>query len=1192
MTCFSTTPPSASLLRRAGVLLILLLVAALPPPAAGADDVPRPWGDVRSGVIVVKLDAPVPGAGKGNSLGLAALDKVGAQHNVYSVEPAFPRLLNRAGKRAATEAAALQRIYYVRFPDTVNPRTVARAYARQPGVAYAEPLVIHRIGALPPGAVEETFARLRRDEVPDDPTYDQMTHLGAVALPEAWEVVKGEQGKAGEGNDRVVIAIADGGTDWRHQDLVDNVWTNADEIPDNNVDDDDNGYVDDVHGWNFANDSEDPTGLSGTPQNARHGTWVAGVAAATANNGLGVVGSSWNAQFMPINVSCDDEDRSVCYGYDGIVYAAENGADIVNASWGGPGLAQFLQDVVDFATASGTLVVTSAGNGDPQTGRGQSNDIIPQNPGNLRGVLSVGSTRKQDDIKSGFSNFGRTVDVFAPGEFTNTTGPNDQYTDQVTGTSFSAPLVAGVAALVKTLHPEWTVDQVREQLRITADNIDSVNPAFRGRMGQGRINAFRAVTVDDRPAIRLVDFEYEDENGDGEIRNGERVMVTARLTNYRADATNVEVRLLAQSSDVVTSEEPVVLSAFASGDTLSVALAFDLLDTADPAERILFFTEVSVGADYTDYGAFRLDVNPAVIRTHDTGPIQVTMTGQGNIGWTTYPVDSQLGELTNSQGVGFLYNDTNYLFEGGLIMGNSIGSVSDAIRNTDDELPQQDKDFIQRVGSALDVDSLGVLADELITVEMSDAPARSPIGVEVLQESFANTAEDRNDFIIIKYTVTNPTAEPISDFHAGLFFDWDLATTAADFGRYDAERRMGIAQNRASNPSRAVGTKLLNPFASLSYRTIDNPAEIYGNTSDGGFTAREKWDFLSDGIQTTTLDNVDISTMIAGGPYTIKPECSIEVAFAVVAAAGSGSLSDLLARADAAQAYFDEELRGLTPNEAPTFATVPDAGLSASEGSLLEFTFEATDADACDAPAFVLLDGPDGATIERQTGVFRFEPDFDQGGTYPITVGVTDGKSLTTLETTVTVEESNRAPAFSAVLADTIITSAQTITFDFSVDDPDGDAITYALGSALENATIDAETGRFTFAPTPTQLGTFTVRVNATDGAATIQAEAVITVIAPEFRADAPYPNPGSPPLTFDFQTPASGTATLRVFDLMGREVRTLVAGDLPPGPHTVTWDGTNNAGQGVSSGVYFYRLRVETADGAFDELLTVVLVR
>ena len=300
----------------------LLLSLALVVPLAAAQDSP----EYADHVVVVQFAPDVFIANKSGTTGLQDFDRRAAYYGVYLIERVYPFLDHvQPTPKTRRNLMALRRTYYVRYHASALPEQVAGNLAAAPGVVYAEPVLVNRTQA------SDTWERAD----PDDPRFDEQTELRRLRLPEAWDEVKSEDGAP-----RVVIAIVDGGGEWRHEDLRANVWTNQDEIPGNGVDDDGNGFIDDVHGVNFANGDDtdnDPTGLPETPGNANHGTNSAGAASAVTDNNVGVAGAAWNADLMHINAGCEgaEGDGGICYGYEGVLYAAANGADIINASWGG-----------------------------------------------------------------------------------------------------------------------------------------------------------------------------------------------------------------------------------------------------------------------------------------------------------------------------------------------------------------------------------------------------------------------------------------------------------------------------------------------------------------------------------------------------------------------------------------------------------------------------------------------------------------------------------------------------------------------------------------------------------------------------------------------------------------------------------------------------------------------------------------
>ncbi len=1096
------------------------LFTCMPVLLVRADRTPKT--SVQPGVVVVKFETPVTfRAGKS---GRPLLDRTLARFESISLEPAFPFLDQAARKRPHPALERLRTIYLLHYRRPVSPWRVAAALNRLPGVVYAEPLLVRQIVA-----------------VPNDSLYPLMTHLPHIQAPEAWDVVKGEQGE-------VVIAIVDGGTDWRHPDLIDNVWTNPGEIPDNGVDDDGNGFVDDVHGWNFANDTPDPTGLPSTPTNAAHGTQVAGVAAAVTNNNRGVAGSSWNARFMPINASCPDTDRSICYGYLGIVYAALNGAQVINASWGGPGLSNLEAEVVEFATDLGSLIVAAAGNDSGD------NDRVPFGPASHPRVLSVGATNKDNDGKASFSNYGRSVNVFAPGVTLNSTLPGGRYTASASGTSFASPLTAGIAALVRTRFPEYTPDQAREQIRLTADPIDAVNPGFAGRLGRGRINAFRAVTETGFPAIRLVDLDVTDSDADGYLESGETVQLSARFTNHLAPATNVQIQLLKETPYLTLTQDNAFFAQIGSGDTVVATFSFTIAPDAPQNRTVIFETDIQADAGYADRDLFRLVINPEQVALLATGRIQTAITTTGNLGWT--------GFAGESSGVGFTLDGHNLLFEGGLLAGISPRFVSDAVRGEDGAT--QHRDFQPAEGSSLEVIAPGRFTAQQGTIELTDRAAPFPLHINVLQETYADTVPGRQLFVIVHYTLENTRPTPLSPLYAGIFLDWDLNPDARDFARYDAARRLGIVQDKSTNPDTLAAIRLLTP-APLSYRAIDNPTELYD-----GFTQSEKWNALSGGLQQTQLNNTDVSQLMAAGPFRLDPGCRIPIAFAVLAADDAGTL---VQAADEAQRFWDEVIRPSIPNEPPAFVSVPDT-LVVREGEALDGQFTATDPDACAALSFQVLEGPDGFSVDPTTGQIQFVPGFDQAGTYTVRLLVTDGLATDTAQTVLIVQDTNNPPTFTAVFTDTVLVVGRTFRYRFRAEDPEGDPLTYTLVEAPPGASIDSQSGLFTF--TPQAVGQYTVVVAVSDGTFTIETPRLHLEVIPASAGVQVYiPSGGGNVIQIVYDVPDPKPVRLTIYDLLGRRVRRLVDGTPGTGRHTVTWDGRSDAGIEVASGLYFVRLEI-----------------
>ncbi|MYJ55188.1 MAG: S8 family serine peptidase, partial [Rhodothermaceae bacterium] len=592
--------------------------------------------------VVVQFEAGISIPGKAAATGLQVFDRKAAAYGVHTIERMYP-FLDHVDPTPETRRnlLALRRTYYVRYSADVTPERVSRDLALAPGIVYAEPVPVNR-----------TPRPVRWERIdPNDPGFNDQPEHALMRLPEAWDVVKGE-----DGSPRVVIAVVDGGGEWRHEDLLANVWTNEDEIPANGIDDDNNGFIDDVHGVNFANGDDtnnDPTGLPETPGSALHGTAVAGSAGAVTNNNVGVAGAAWNAEIMHINAGCAGGDNLICYGYEGILYAAMSGADIINASWSSvvadDQQVRHLDQTLDLATDTGALVVVSASNSN------LSNDLFRFYPARSPRVLSVGATEKATRRRAGFSNYGRLVNVFAPGVNILTTGSGNGYV-LISGTSFSSPLTAGVAALAKTRFPTMDPDALREHIRLTSESIDTQNPGFAGQLGRGMVNALAAVQAPTLPAVRLKRWSWADQDGDRQIASGDVVTITATVVNYLADARGLSVGLVGAEPysflDMTTAEAEVGF--LAGGDSTEIHFEFRVAADAPDNQRVRLYTRIQDGVftDGVDQLSFR--VNLSLEALHQSLSVFYTATDGDNWiqndNWDITRVPSE-GELTTWFGV-------------------------------------------------------------------------------------------------------------------------------------------------------------------------------------------------------------------------------------------------------------------------------------------------------------------------------------------------------------------------------------------------------------------------------------------------------------------------------------------------------------------------------------------------------------
>ena len=340
---------------------------------------------------------------------------------------------------------------------------------RNPLVEYAEPnYVVQVVNTI---VAEPHYSLSAPDVEPNDPRYpgdSGQWNLRKIEAPAAWDITTG--------SDRVIIAFVDSGVDLEHPELKDKIWTNPDEIPGNGIDDDGNGYVDDVHGWDFVNWDNEPQ------DDYWHGTFISSISAAETNNGIGMAGVSWGAEIMPIKV-IDNLGKSYhWHTAGGITYAADNGAKIINLSWTltGSDYPQPLQTAVNYAHSKGALVVAAAGD---------SSDSSYKYPASLDHVVSVAATGR-DNGHPDFSTYNDKVDIAAPGRDILGLCLGGVYC-RFSSTHSAAPHVSGLAALIWSVNPHLSPDYVESIIESTA--VDLGESGWDEKFGHGRIDASAAV---------------------------------------------------------------------------------------------------------------------------------------------------------------------------------------------------------------------------------------------------------------------------------------------------------------------------------------------------------------------------------------------------------------------------------------------------------------------------------------------------------------------------------------------------------------------------------------------------------------------------------------------------------------------------------------------------------------------------
>lgn len=521
------------------------------------DDTPVKLGKTSTGKVVV---------------GIESVDQVLSKYQLRKAERLFPNEQRIFNKRLfktyngnEIEESSLHNIYKLEFDSTTNVMGIIEELKQNNNVVYAEPNYIFSIVESKPVSPElsETemiewlkehpeinllnkLAEPQSPKVvtPNDPFYGQQYYINAVQADSVWKQTTGDTTQ--------VIAILDTGVDWLHPDLKNKIWININEIPDNGIDDDGDGYVDDVRGWDFVNFDNNPR-----DDNA-HGTHVAGIAAAEGNNNLGIAGVSWGAKILPIKVLNNNGYGDVSNIAQGVNYAANKKANIINMSLGYYWRSMTVESALVNALLNNCVLVAAAGNDKLSIYDVTSDGPKAMYPAALSYVLGVQSTDGR------YSNYdpdgpiyskaeeGLNYELVAPGSGIISCVPGGNYR-VFSGTSMAAPIVSGSIALYKTVKNDVNNEEMWGDL-IHSSQVFNINSAI-----------FK--TTERKPKLDLVNFTISDtlagDDKDNQVDAGEEIelWVTVRNTFGKADSVFCEIELDPVSkpyySDEITFTSPI-----------------------------------------------------------------------------------------------------------------------------------------------------------------------------------------------------------------------------------------------------------------------------------------------------------------------------------------------------------------------------------------------------------------------------------------------------------------------------------------------------------------------------------------------------------------------------------------------------------------------------------------------------------
>ena len=683
----------------------------------------------------------------------------------------------------------LQRTFIIEFDENINVLSFCRKMKeKEPNIEYIEPYFVPE-----------------PQEKPNDPLIDDQSVLFTIKAFDAWNIC--------EGSEDVLIGISDSGVNWDHLDMKDAVAINQNETI-NCKDSDNNGYVDDYYGYNFAWRSDgDCSQYNVYNQNYLHGTQVAGIIAARVNNGIGIAGVSNKCKIVPIKIVA--KNGGYIYAYQSMIYAAVRGCKVLNCSWGNSGSYSITeQTIVDYATACDVAIVASGGN--LSWGNRESTFF----PASYFGVLGVGESNANDRVSA--TIVGTGTRIVAQGVDNYTISGTSGYVKLGTGSSFSAPVVAGIVGILRSYRPELTALEALEIVRITADNIRNIagnaNDNYKNWIPTraNMLNALELVKFDDEikeiemPSIILKDYYFENKDGQKQERffENDTAILVLNLQNVLGDAKDISIELVelytvdANAFTVLNSEEIYINEIKSSENYLLKDLKIVF---KKPTSNFKVYYQVKISGktksnlDFSDdfkLYLFLLDN----CKTFYNEKLTISAFDNGMLG---YNVQSQ---YDLARGLGF----TNNKLRGGDLPGAGIVAVANSDKvisaNLDvNSINGNDNSFEVVKGLYGNAPNVNILKDSRTT-------ANNRIGVEIAIKYEFPT--DTSSAIKMNLKAKNISGQTINDFVLGQFYDWDI---------FNSDR------NRVKYFSEAIPSDLGSDFAAAEMITDEDESIFIGS---------------------------------------------------------------------------------------------------------------------------------------------------------------------------------------------------------------------------------------------------------------------------------------------------------------------------------------------------------------------------
>ena len=847
--------------------------------------------------IILKIKPSFKDVCNNKSITNSELNHFFSEIGVIRLEKKFPNIespkstFNKYGEKNVD----ISTIYEIQFKNNISLYKIISFLNSLDIVEYAQPIYIDKVLSY----------------VPNDPQNVNQYYLNNIRAYDAWGL------SGGKGDSSIVIGIVDTGVDIVHEDLVGNIFYNANDTLDG-IDNDNDGYIDNYRGWDIANNDNNPMTEQNTAigiDTRQHGTYVAGCAAARTDNGKGISGPGFYTKFLPIKVL--NSDGYITTGYEGLLYAAEHGCKIINCSWGGSFGHPYGQDIINYATYNkNALVIAAAGNG---------NDEHVLYPAAYENVIAVAGTNSADN-KWNNSTYGVEVDVSTPGQNILFTKDDNGY-KYGWGTSFASPITAGAAAIISSIFPQYSALQIAERLRITCDNIDTVsgNEVYIGKLGKGRINLFTAISTNESFfSIRFSEINYQSVSGT--LTAGDTVYMSGIFKNYLDSAQNVLVTLTTENENIQILQSTFSIGSLGNLDTISnieEPFVF-VINSETDFESIAVFKLMFESDNQNDYQYLKVNISPSYLDIYPN-KISTTVCSNGRIGYNSYI------PLT---GVGLQYKNEVALFEGGLMVGNSNSKVACSVRDSNDYVPIIIADTIYEEN----IDNGYATTFESLSSDHSDH-------FDFKQKIYTWNDSIRDNFIISEYLITNNNLENIENLYVSFFTDWDVVVSYTNKTNYNDDLNLGYTYN-TGNDSLYAGIKILT-HTSVNHYGIDNVDGGNGGIDiSDGFSIEEQFFSMTNNRHnagSNSSTGTDVVEIISIGPISLNAGDSVTIGFAFIVAENLYKLVNSANEAQYAYDYLHTNIHNITHNQKTTAIPNPtNASLTITSDEIIE-TYEIFD---------------------------------------------------------------------------------------------------------------------------------------------------------------------------------------------------------------------------------------------------------